>query len=87
MDMIEARNMCMTHLDVMPTKNRCTGCDHKLTKQTGCVKVSSGYYCQLCWDSPAMWIPEKFDSYSYQIDLSGHIVDMFCRRNNETGGN
>ncbi|GAB7016202.1 hypothetical protein [Methanogenium cariaci] len=77
MNYAEGRAMCMTP-DGGPALglNRCACCGRKLTEQTGRVESTSGNYCPLCWESSAVWIPEQFDRYSWQVDLAGEIVDM-----------
>ena len=72
----DGRAMCLTPPDKKPVPHKCAACGRPLNGLNGFVRGTSGTYCEQCWNSPFLWIPERFDQYSWQVDLCGDIVDM-----------
>lgn len=72
----DAREMCLVIPDKKPVPHKCAACGRHLNGLNGFVRGVSGTYCEQCWNCPGVWIPEKFDSYSWQLDIFGNIVDM-----------
>ena len=57
-------------------KRRCNACG-VLFDEDKMIETKGAYYCEYCFNHPAIWIPEKpLSAYRWQMDLSGEIQEQ-----------